>query len=310
MPQYLEELTARLVQGAAGWPDERRQRHADYLQGAQNNDGGFSGREGASDLYYTGFALRGLALVGALEGDTARRAGEFLSGRLADRAPVIDLLSLLYGAVLLRSWAGENPLSRAAEGWQDAVTTTLESYRREDGGYAKTPQGATSSTYYTFLILLCYQLLDQPVVNPAAIVEFIRSRRRDDGGFVEVPQVARSATNPTAAAIGVLKILDALDDPIRAGASRLLAAMQTDEGGLRANTRIPLADLLSTFTGLLTLVDLGTLDCVDIRAAERYVTSLELPEGGYRAATWDPRGDLEYTFYGLGAKALVDARTE
>jgi geranylgeranyl transferase type-2 subunit beta len=81
--------------------------------------------------------------------------------------------------------------------------------------------------------------------------------------------------------------------------------MQTDEGGLRANTRIPIADLLSTFTGMLTLADLGSFDMIDRAAARRYVDALELDGGGFRGAEWDPAHDVEYTFYGLGALALV-----
>ena len=57
---YLERLTLRLVDGLARLPAEFRARHAAYLSAAQNADGGFSGREGGSDLYYTSFALRGL----------------------------------------------------------------------------------------------------------------------------------------------------------------------------------------------------------------------------------------------------------
>ena len=41
----------------------------------QNPDGGYSGREGESDLYYTGFALRGLAVLGALTPAICERAG-------------------------------------------------------------------------------------------------------------------------------------------------------------------------------------------------------------------------------------------
>ena len=84
--------------------------------------------------------------------------------------------------------------------------------------------------------------------------------------------------------------------------------MQTDEGGLRANTRIPIADLLSTFTGLLTLSDLETLSSVDISAARNYVRSLEQPLGGFYAAEWDATCDVEYSFYGLGALALLDGK--
>ena len=60
---YLPRLTARLAEGLARLEPPRRDRHARYLRAAQNPDGGFSGREGDSDLYYTGFALRGLAVL-------------------------------------------------------------------------------------------------------------------------------------------------------------------------------------------------------------------------------------------------------
>ena len=144
-----------------------------------------------------------------------------------------------------------------------------------------------------------------PLVEPERMVEFILGQRRDDGGFVEIRPMRRSGTNPTAAAIGLLKIVGALDDEVRDDTIDFLADMQTDEGGLRANTRIPIADLLSTFTGALTLTDLDALDQIDTAAALAYARSLEEPQGGFRGAAWDQATDVEYTFYGLGALALV-----
>ena len=116
----------------------------------------------------------------------------------------------------------------------------------------------------------------------------------------------RSGTNPTAAAVGLLKIFGRLDDAVRSGTVEFLLDMQSeDEGGLRANPRIPIADLLSTFTGLLTLADLGALARADLAAARRFVESLQLPGGGFHGASWDAGDDVEYTFYGLGATALL-----
>jgi geranylgeranyl transferase type-2 subunit beta len=74
---------------------------------------------------------------------------------------------------------------------------------------------------------------------------------------------------------------------------------------LQANGRAPLADLLSTFTGLWTLDRLGALEQIDKTAALEYVEGLELPAGGFRGGLWDDRADVEYTFYGLGALALL-----
>ena len=119
--------------------------------------------------------------------------------------------------------------------------------------------------------------------------------------------------NPTAAAIALLKITGQLTDEshltdeIRHDATRFLANAQTNEGGLRANTRIDVADLLSTFTATLTLADLGGLARIDTQAVARYAESLERAEGGFRAATWDTESDAEYTFYGLGTLALLNS---
>jgi geranylgeranyl transferase type-2 subunit beta len=305
MPAYLESLMLRLGAGLETLPDDARKRHAKFFEAFQQSDGGFRGREGGSDLYYTGFALRGLALLGYLEGEIAERAAGYLRAQLSRQVPMVDFLSLIYGAAVLNLAAGIDVFAGSAAGWQQNIASALEAFRRDDGGYAKTDEGATSSMYHTFLVVLSQQLIEQPIVEPARIVEFVRSRQRDDGGFVEMPQMKRSGTNPMAAAIGLLRILEALGDDTRETTLDFLCEMQTDEGGLRANTRIPIADLLSTFTGCLTLADLGALDEIDVPAVRRYAKQLEQPEGGFLGAVWDQAADVEYTFYGLGTLALA-----
>jgi geranylgeranyl transferase type-2 subunit beta len=302
---YLEDITIRLAQGIDKLPEATRSRHAEWLKAQQRPDGGFAGREGASDLYYTGFALRGLAMVGELHGPLAERAAAFLKTRLSGSAPIVDFLSLVYGGMLLEMSAELNVFEGANAAWRVQVSEALERYRRPDGGYAKTEEGQSSSTYHTFLVVICNQLIGRPIVDPAAIIKFIRSRRRDDGGFVEIGPMTKSGTNPSAAAAALLRILDGYDAPTRTALIDYLLDAQTDEGGFRANTRIPVADVLSTFTGMLTLADLGMTKAVDVEAARRYVESMEVPTGGFRGGVWDEATDVEYTFYGLGALALL-----
>src|SRR5262249_51252404 len=151
--------------------------------------------------------------------------------------------------------AGIDVLADAPTDWPDRVANVLESFHHADGGYGKSVGASSGSTYQTFLVALCHELLGRPTPQREAIVRFIRSRRRDDGGFVEIAPMRRAGTNPTAAAVGVLRILDALDDETRASVSAMLAALQSPEGGLLANGRVPLADLLSTFTGCWTLTE-------------------------------------------------------
>jgi geranylgeranyl transferase type-2 subunit beta len=307
-PSYLEALTLRLATGAAELSHPRRESHGGFFSAAQRADGGFAGREGESDLYYTGFALRALALLGKLEGDRAAAAARFLSSRLVGQAPIVDFLSLIYGATLLEWSAGIDIFADRAATWRQAVADALEKFRRDDGGYAKGPEGIASSTYHTFLVLICLELLGVPPTRPSEMVDFILSQRREDGGFVEIRPMRKSGTNPTAAAIGALRALGGLTDEVRDGAVDFLADMQNDEGGLRANTRIPIADLLSTFTGLWTLGDLSALDQIDTSAAARYAASLEQPGGGFLGAVWDQGVDVEYSFYGLGTLSLLANR--
>src|SRR5689334_19568933 len=142
---YLEQLTLRLAAGIAELPEATRQRHARYLLAAQREDGGFGGREGGSDLYYTGFALRGLAILGELHGETARRAGDFLRSKLRGQESIIDFLSLIYGGKLLEMAAGVDVFANADANWQTAVAEALLKLRRADGGFAKGAEGSASS---------------------------------------------------------------------------------------------------------------------------------------------------------------------
>src|SRR5687768_3211569 len=132
MATYLENLTLRLATGVAQLPDEVRQRHARYVLAAQRPDGGLAGREGGRDLYYTGFALRSLAILGELYGEPAAKAGTFLQLRLDGRESIVDFLSLIYGAKLLEAAAGINVFQSADAAWPVGVANMLEKLRRDD----------------------------------------------------------------------------------------------------------------------------------------------------------------------------------
>jgi geranylgeranyl transferase type-2 subunit beta len=305
MTHYLQNLTIRLASGVEQLPESQRRRHRDWLLSQQQADGGFAGREGPSDIYYTSFGLRSLAILGELYGPTADRVGSFLQTRLGGREGVVDFLSLIYSATLLEAAAGIDIFEQAASSWREATAAKLEELRRDDGGYAKGSEGNASSTYHSFLVLLCLQMLEQPIPDPQRLLAFLLSQRTDEGGFREIRASKRAGTNPTAAAIGGLRILEQLHEPLVSDAVEFLAEMQTDEGGLRANTRIPIADLLSSFTGLWTLETLRGTGAIDLPALGRFAHSLEESGGGFRGAEWDQACDVEYTFYGLGTLALL-----
>ncbi len=305
MTTYLQELTVQLATGLGRLDEATRVRHTEYLLSAQRGDGGFGGRQGDSDLYYTSFALRGLSILGELYGPVAEKAGRFLQQQMESRQTIVDFFSLFYAGQLLRASAGIDLFAGSKRGWQDSIAEFLESLRREDGGFAKAPEGHAGSTYNTFLVLLVYELIEKKIPNPEEILGFLNSRMAEGGGWHEIRASKRAGTNPSAAAAATIRILDKLDDDTRELTLDFLCEMQTDEGGLRANTRIPIADLLSSFTGSLTLVNLNSLHEIDVEALRKFVYSLQLPAGGFQAAAWDELHDVEYTFYGLGCLALL-----
>jgi geranylgeranyl transferase type-2 subunit beta len=305
---YLPRLTSRISDGLSRVDAALRQRQVAYLLSCQNPDGSFADREGGADLYYTAFGLRCLAVLDALSLEVCEKAAGYLRDSLARQASVIDFFSLLYSCLLIQTAGGPDVLADSPPDWPDRVAATLENFRLPDGGYNKSVGGSSGSTYHTFLVGLCYQLLGRPLPRPDALVHFVAGRRREDGGFVEVAPMRRSGTNPTAAAVGLLQLAGpegaALLDEARDGVADLLLEAVSDEGGLRANNRVPLADLLSTFTGAWTLEQLGRGDRLDGAALVDYVRSLERQGGGFHGGLWDAGHDVEYTFYGLGTLAL------
>ena len=298
------ELTLRLAVGATGIDQATRRRHIEWLCRQQRADGGFAGREGDSDPYYTAFALRGLWVLDALDEPIAGAAAGFLRQRMSAKESVVDLISLIFAAAICELAAGVVVIDDEDLSWRANVAALLNRLRTADGGFAKTPEGRAGSTYQTFLSVLCHELIEIDVPQLSQIPAFLDSQRHADGGYLEIRVAKRPGVNPTAAAIGTLKTIGRLADGDHQHTATFVAQMQTDEGGLAANTRIPFADLLSSFTGLLTLADLDAVTLVDVDAVARYAESMQSPEGGFVGFALDQTTDVEYTFYGLATLAL------
>ncbi|QDT86823.1 prenyltransferase/squalene oxidase repeat-containing protein [Gimesia chilikensis] len=303
---YLVHLALRLAAGLEQFSASDLKKHRSFICSQQQTDGGFSGREGGSDLYYTGFAVRSLGILGGLEPAEMESLCGYLKSFSLETLTTIDLLSWLYCALIVQASGGPDLLAEVPENWNTRIAERLETLRTEDGGYAKSDQGALGSTYHSFLIVLIYQLIGVDVPSPNRLIQFLFDMQRDDGGFVEIAPMKRSGTNPTAAAVATLIILEAMDDELKADVRDFLNQVKSAEGGFQANTRIPFADGLSTFTGLLTAQDLGFNEIMDLEQVRKFMQEwLEFPTGGFRGASWDEQADVEYTFYGLGVLALL-----
>jgi geranylgeranyl transferase type-2 subunit beta len=301
---YLQDLTLRLAIGASQIDGEVRDRHASWLMAQQRPDGGFAGREGESDPYYTAFALRALWILDALDQSIGDRAATFLRSRLTAKESIIDMISLIFGAAICELAVGSIVIGDDDLVWRQNIANLLGTLRTEDGGFAKTPEGRAGSTYQTFLSMLCHELIEIEPAEPQRLIEFVASQAHPEGGYLEIRAAKRAGVNPTAAAIGTLKTLDELQRDDHADTIEFLGEMQSEEGGLSANTRIPFADLLSTCTGLITLTDLNAVNKIDVPSAQRYAMSMQSPGGGFIGFALDQTADVEYSFYGVATLAL------
>jgi geranylgeranyl transferase type-2 subunit beta len=296
---YLADLDAALAAGVARLPKSFLVRQAECLRTAQRPDGGFGGRRGGSDLYYTSFALRAAVLLDALAPDGWDRAAAYIQQCEPQAGGVVDAFCVL-GSRRALAQAGHR-----THGCTEGVQRALARCRRPDGSYTRLP-GGEGSVYHTFLGTLCEQMLG---LMPGDASAFVRSRRRPDGGFSDQAAAPSSGTNPAAAAVAVLSIAGSLDAETASGAAAFLAARQQPDGGFAAHAETP-ADLMSSFTALVALGHLGAVARIRRGALGRFVQRLVAPAGGFRAAAEDPGVDVEYTYYGLGALALLSLQIQ
>jgi geranylgeranyl transferase type-2 subunit beta len=299
---YLSTLTVRLSAGLKFLPDSFRSRHSEYLLAAQRPDGGFAGRLGGSDIYYTMFALRSAELLLPADEGLWRGAAQYARSLSAAPRDMIECFCLLY----IRRLAGERAgTGRNDEGRAEIMEVVARS-RAADGGYARFP-GGEATVYHTFLAALCAELSESDFSGAAEAVTFIHSRRCADGGYADSAQGGgEGATNPTAAALALLTLSGVAQAPrLCERAAEFLASMQRPEGGFAACAGAPEPDLLSTFTASVALAGIGSLGRANLAPMARFAHSLQASRGGFRACAGDAAPDVEYTYYGLGTLALL-----
>ena len=250
-------------------------------------DGGFRGRDGRSDLYYTIFGLEASLMLGV---DLPR---EQVIAYL-DSFGQGESLDLVHLAALIRCQANMANVRDF-----EALAQRLTTYRSRDGGFNMIPREAQGSAYGGFLALGAWQDLGIDSPDVEAVAQSIASLQRSGGGYANEASMTAGATPATAAAICTLHHLKR---PIPESAIQWLLARVHPLGGF---TAIPfggdagMPDLLSTATALHALARIGVrLDDTKDKHLD-YLDSLWNAEGGFRGHWGDDVVDCEYTYYGL-----------
>jgi len=257
-------------------------------------DGGFRGRDGHSDLYYTVFGLEASLALGVEIPD--ERLNAYLS-----RFGTGESLDLVHLTSLIRCRANmtEKCAGGMNESTREAMAGHLLRHRLPDGGFSTAAGASRGNVYGCFLALGACQDLGLDLRDFEAVGESVRSLQMPDGGYANEPAMTVSATPATAAAVCVLHDLQ------RAVPESALRWLGDRAGPLGGFTALPLPsdvavpDLLSTATALHALALLGALPREKRDKHLDYLDSLWSPQGGFRGHGADETVDCEYTYYGL-----------
>lgn len=258
------------------------------------DDGGFLGRDGRSDLYYTVFGLE--AAIGLHVKIPYQRVADYL-----DRFCDGESLDLVHLSALIRCRV--NMADRDGCTIDPAVRETLVErlmgFRSEDGGFNTSAQAPRGNVYGSFLALGAFQDLQVDTLDAEALVESVSSLQMPDGGFSNESTMHVSATAASAAAVTVLHYLKR---PVPESTIGWLMARAAPSGGFAAiglDPELVVPDLLSTATALhalyLTGVSLDAIKTVNLD----YLDALWSMRGGFQGHPADEVLDCEYTYYGL-----------
>lgn len=260
---------ARLAPGAL---TEAAPRVAEFLRSQFNTDGGARDRSGASDLYYTVFALEGL--IALREEPPLGRVRPYLE-RFGDG----DGLDLVHLCCLARCWAA---FPRGTFGRARALARRIASHE-------------VGSIYQAFLSLGAFEDLGAELPGPERLARFVASLELEDGSFANEAGVRAGATTTTAAAVTLLRQLGA---PSASRAGEWLLARAHPKGGFAATAGAPIPDLLSTATALHALAGLKVPVAPLKEAALDFLDTLWTGKGF--CGNWtDDVPDGEYTYYAL-----------
>jgi prenyltransferase beta subunit len=261
----------------------------DFLLSQQHADGGFRDRAGNSDLYYTVFGMDGLI---ALQAEPAPHIEGYV--RSFGGGGNLDFVHL---CCLARAWAGladthlDNAQPPRAE-----ILQRLETFRAHDGGYHPAPDSPSGTAYACFLALGAHQDLHSQPPEPLRLIQCLKKLETKDGAWANERGVKVGSTNASAAAVTVLRELNA---PLNATVGEWLLARAHADGGFLAVPEAPLPDLLSTATTLHALAGMQVpFDSVKERTLD-FIDTLWTNEGGFHGQWADDHLDCEYTYYGL-----------
>jgi hypothetical protein len=260
-----------------------------FLLSQLHASGGFSGRDGSPDLYYTVFGIEGLL---ALQADLPHQS---LAQWLATHTDGSQL-DFIHLCCLIRSQAAMQNTAWLEQHRSHISTRLEEQHRTPCGGYHVKPKQAHGNAYASLLAFAAYEDLRLPLPQAQRLRDCLDGLRTADHAWSNEAGLPLGMAPPTAA---VLTLYRRMSWPTPPQSLHWLLSCLHDQGGFLAFPQAPLPDLLTTAVVLHSLAsseaNLQPLQepCLD------FIDSLWSAAGGFHGNWTDHELDCEYTYYGL-----------
>ncbi len=284
-----------------------------FVQNRINHDGGFQGRTGQSDLYYTAFGIDLLHATAPIHHSPFTIHDPLPSYLLrfgsGDNLGFMDLVSL--ARARSRLMPDQTPPQ-----WRQSITNHITRFRTANGGYANQSGSSVSSSTATYMARIAFESLGTDPDDPASLCASLATLATPDGAFSNLLGMPAGNTPSTAASLILLNHYASIPpSPLTSHPSQptihtppppspsWLLDQLDDSGGFLAFPGAPIPDLLATGTALFALACLaGTeppLPPELIAACQSFITGRRGPSGGYTGHAFDTVEDVEYTYYAL-----------
>lgn len=268
-----------------------------FIASQQNPDGGFAGKEGKSDLYYTLFGLMCAAVLNLkIDLNAVQR---YLNEQENSPQDLVHLSALIRARLALKLLSIPDNLRMLVSNINPLRRFYVDNRSRERLKIYLTspdpdrfPHQDPNCPYSLLLAVGAAQDCGMDF-DAGEFLTRLTPYRTPDGAWSNLKNSASGSLNATIAAIQVKRQLTGTTDP---ETLRWLRTQQNSDGGFRAVPNAPSGDLLSTATALFALRQGKTAPAY---VTNDFIRSLWHPNGGFCATVTDNQPDCEYTFYGL-----------
>jgi geranylgeranyl transferase type-2 subunit beta len=300
---YLNLLDDTLQSALRGASDAFVETQARFVTGCQQPDGGFCGRQGSSDAYYSDFALRCLNLL-APNHAAWRRAEDYVLAKSGRPRTVVECFSILNMQRMLHRHLRSTGVEGRATGADGGATGTASA--RNGGASLALPVQREQRATDAESSITGNLSADVDWTRNANLLHSVLTKHLlPTGGLVRSPGERQVSAYQTFLGALCFSLLD-IPMPNRQAAIQSIRSLQRADGGFAESDGQAESQTNATAAAVafLTMYDAMGPDAAESVAP--FFAAMQSADGGLRAHSAVLQGDLLSTFTGVVSLKALD----